>query len=158
MPALSSDSSSTLLSTTSTMLDIQEFRLQGPTEDGGLTILCKRCRPSGINTTERERKGQIALLLSHGVGQRTYLLHHRALIFDIQRSLQPSHNSDKESWFPTLETLFSIQASSESPSNNSNSKIHRTIGEAWVLDCPNHGQSGIYNEQAWANRPEGCCT
>ncbi|KAI0087618.1 alpha/beta-hydrolase [Irpex rosettiformis] len=112
------------------MLDIQEFILRGPLSDGGLALCFKRCRPSTPLPQPRDNdpKNQVVLFLAHCVGQH------------------------KESWFPTLEHLFSIQASSPLPSNASTT---RSIGEAWVMDSQNHGYSGILNERAWMGRPEG---
>lgn len=45
----------------------------------------------------------------------------------------------KETWEPTLETLFRL-VSSPLRSN------HASIREAWVIECPNHGASAVHNE------------
>ncbi|KAK7053724.1 Abhydrolase domain-containing protein mpaH [Favolaschia claudopus] len=42
----------------------------------------------------------------------------------------------KETWMPTIDTLFALASSEHSPIK---------IREAWALDCPNHGASGQLN-------------
>ncbi|KAJ7815968.1 Alpha/beta hydrolase fold-1 [Mycena olivaceomarginata] len=42
----------------------------------------------------------------------------------------------KEIWMPTLDAIFSLASSEDSPVK---------IREAWCLDCPNHGASGQMN-------------
>ncbi|KAJ7196947.1 Alpha/beta hydrolase fold-1 [Mycena pura] len=42
----------------------------------------------------------------------------------------------KETWMPTLEAIFALASSADSPFK---------IREAWCLDCPNHGASGQLN-------------
>ncbi|KAF7354602.1 Abhydrolase domain-containing protein mpaH [Mycena sanguinolenta] len=44
----------------------------------------------------------------------------------------------KETWMPTLDVIFTLASSSDSPVK---------IREAWCLDCPNHGQSAQLNAQ-----------
>ena len=58
-------------------------------------------------------------------------------------------STDKESWLPTLECLFEMQAKA------SNTRF--TIIEAWSVDSPNHGRAAIMNEARLMNRPEGVC-
>ncbi|KAJ6546687.1 Alpha/beta hydrolase fold-1 [Mycena vulgaris] len=45
-------------------------------------------------------------------------------------------SSHKETWMPTLDALFALASSADSPVK---------IREAWCLDCPNHGASGPMN-------------
>ena len=44
----------------------------------------------------------------------------------------------KETWEPTLQDLFELVA-------QSNAEV--PIRDAWAVDCPNHGESGILNNQ-----------
>jgi hypothetical protein len=43
----------------------------------------------------------------------------------------------KETWEPTIDRLFHLASTSR-----------LKIREAWSIECPNHGQSGILNEKA----------
>jgi hypothetical protein len=45
----------------------------------------------------------------------------------------------KETWEPTIEKLFLLAAARGSAVK---------IREAWALDCPNHGESALLNENA----------
>lgn len=58
-------------------------------------------------------------------------------------------SADKESWLPTLECLFELQA--KAPNDRF------TIIEAWSVDSPNHGRAATTNEARLMNRPEGIC-
>ena len=46
----------------------------------------------------------------------------------------------KETWEPTLQDLFELVLS------QSNTEV--LIRDAWAVDCPNHGESGVLNSQA----------
>lgn len=45
----------------------------------------------------------------------------------------------KEAWEPTLQDLFKRVS-------QSNTKV-QLIRDAWAIDCPNHGESGVFNSQ-----------
>ena len=45
----------------------------------------------------------------------------------------------KETWEPTLQDLFELVS-------QSNTEV--LIRDAWAVDCPNHGESGVLNNQA----------
>ena len=45
----------------------------------------------------------------------------------------------KETWEPTLQDLFELVS-------RSNTEV--LIRDAWAVDCPNHGESGVLNNQA----------
>lgn len=45
----------------------------------------------------------------------------------------------KETWEPTLQDLFELVLS------QSNTEV--LIRDAWAVDCPNHGESGILNSE-----------
>jgi hypothetical protein len=49
----------------------------------------------------------------------------------------------KETWEPTLQDLFEIVSQSNT--------TEVLIRDAWAVDCPNHGESGILNYQALKN-------
>ena len=44
----------------------------------------------------------------------------------------------KETWEPTLQDLFEL-------GSQSNTEV--LIRDAWAVDCPNHGESGVLNNQ-----------
>ena len=46
----------------------------------------------------------------------------------------------KETWEPTLQDLFDLV--------QSQSNAEALIRDAWVIDCPNHGESAVLNNQA----------
>lgn len=54
---------------------------------------------------------------------------------------------DKETWIPTIEHLFELQATV--PSNTF------SIIEAWAMDSPNHGRSAILNDTKLLAYPNG---
>ena len=47
----------------------------------------------------------------------------------------------KETWEPTLQDLFELVSQS-----NTDSEV--LIRDAWAVECPNHGESAILNNQA----------
>jgi hypothetical protein len=72
----------------------------------------------------------------------------------------------KELWEPVLEELYD-QVASSSRANSSSPKIR----DAWAIDCPNHGESAVLNEEtllsgytpickfhAWPYREYKCVT
>ena len=55
--------------------------------------------------------------------------------------------TDKEAWFPTVEELFKLQ--------QMNTARSFVIEEFWSMDCPNHGQSAVYNDARLHELPDG---
>ncbi|RDX51314.1 alpha/beta-hydrolase [Lentinus brumalis] len=102
-------------------LTSETFVLHGPPQDGGLDIEVARYRPSSDpSTTSGDR---LSMLFFHGVSYH------------------------KETWIPTIEHLFDLQATTAHPSF--------TIIEAWSIDSPSHGQSAILNDVRLLSHPKG---
>jgi hypothetical protein len=55
--------------------------------------------------------------------------------------------SHKESWEPTLEKVFGLALESMKKKEKGQLRREVKIREAWCLDCPNHGASGMLNER-----------
>ena len=55
--------------------------------------------------------------------------------------------ADKEAWLPTVEELFKVQEATPSDTF--------VVEEFWSMDCPNHGQSAVYNDARLHELPDG---
>ncbi|KAI0730568.1 alpha/beta-hydrolase [Earliella scabrosa] len=102
-------------------LQATDFTISGHPQDGGLTIALTRfCL---VNDAVKPGGERLSLLFIHGVSYH------------------------KETWIPTIEHLFELQATV--PSNTF------SIIEAWAMDSPNHGGSAILNDTKLLAYPNG---
>ncbi|TCD66093.1 hypothetical protein EIP91_001851 [Steccherinum ochraceum] len=107
-------------------LIIDEFFLIGRPEHGSLRHAYKRYRWDRSSTAHiPSPKNGIALVFLHCINSR--VLH-------------------KETWEPTIEHIFELQATSSNLVN---------VEEAWSMDIPNHGRAAKLNDEALQMRPEG---
>ncbi|THH29498.1 hypothetical protein EUX98_g4691 [Antrodiella citrinella] len=103
---------------------IDSFLLTGKPERGSIQYAYKRYRNPYANLPKDQRTTSgVALLLIHCI------------------------NTHKETWEPTIESLFELQSSANG-GNNGN------IVEVWSMDSPNHGYAAYLNEEVLFTRPE----
>ncbi|KAI0040388.1 alpha/beta-hydrolase [Auriscalpium vulgare] len=101
-------------------MQTEELFFPGNAEDGAWTMAVKKYTPIASNEAKAET---VTMFFAHSVG------------------------THKETWEPTIERLFELQATSR------DSSIF--IAEAWSIDGPNHGHAGVLNERAFFERPQG---
>ncbi|PPQ68569.1 hypothetical protein CVT24_005581 [Panaeolus cyanescens] len=111
-----------------TTLTTEKYYL--PTHTNGVRLICaynKYTRGGG----EGKGKGRIILVLGHGGG------------------------FSKEHYEPFLHDIFALEASycQREPDSRSLKGPKYLIREAWALDAPNHGESGVMNEHELVRNP-----
>ncbi|KAI0064411.1 hypothetical protein BV25DRAFT_319695 [Artomyces pyxidatus] len=97
--------------------------------DGDLTYSWQRCRPNGDSVVPSTRmEDPFVLVFIHCLG------------------------THKETWLPTVERIFEIQAAAQRDGNAQS--LATAVKEVWLLDLVNHGCSAIANEAALHKHPD----